>query len=51
MRVVEAFEDLDFAVEVLLKLLVELGEVDRFDGYKSSVGLQTWGSAQLHSWN
>ena len=32
-RVVEAFQDLDFTVEVLLELLVEFRQVDGFDSY------------------
>lgn len=35
-RVVEALEDLDFAVEIILELAIQLGEVDRLDGYESS---------------
>lgn len=33
MGVVQSFEDLDFAVEVVLELLVQLYKVDRFDCY------------------
>lgn len=36
---VEAFEDLDFAVEVVLELLIQLREVYRLDSYESSRGL------------
>ena len=32
----QALEDLDFAVEGVLELLVELREVDRLDSYQSS---------------
>lgn len=39
MRMMEAFEDLDFAVEVVLELLIQLREVYRFDRYESSRGL------------
>jgi len=39
MGMVEAFEDLDFAVEVVLELLIEFRQIDRFDSYKSSGGL------------
>jgi hypothetical protein len=37
---VKAFEDLDLGVEVLLQFLVQLGEIDGFDCYKSSGSLQ-----------
>lgn len=40
MRMVEAFEDLDFGVEVLFEFLVELREVDGFDCYESSGSLR-----------
>lgn len=40
MWVMEAFEDLDFRVEVLLQFLVELREIDRFDCYESSGSLK-----------
>ena len=40
MWVMEAFEDLDFGVEVFLQFLIELREIDRFDCYKSSGSLQ-----------
>jgi hypothetical protein len=40
MWVMEAFEDLDFGVEVLLQFLVELREIDRFDCYESSGSLK-----------
>ena len=33
MGMVKAFEDGDFGSEVLLELLVELAQVDRFDGH------------------
>ena len=39
-RMVKAFEDLDFGVEVLLQLLVEFREIDRLDCYESSGRLQ-----------
>ena len=39
MGMVEAFEDLDFAVEVVLELLIEFRQIDRFDSYKGSGGL------------
>jgi len=39
MWMVEAFEDLDFAVEVVLELLIQLREVYRLDSYESSRGL------------
>ena len=51
MRMVEAFEDLDFAVEVLLELLVKLRQIDRFDGDKSSGGLQMGKSALFIKYN
>lgn len=35
MRVMKTFQDVDFRVEVLLQLLVELVQVDGFDGYKA----------------
>lgn len=40
MGVVKAFEDLDLAVEVVLELTVEFGEVDRLDCYEGSGRLQ-----------
>lgn len=40
MGMVEAFEDLDLGIEVLLQFLVQLGEIDGFDRYKSSGCLQ-----------
>ena len=40
MGMVETFEDLDFAVEVIFELAVQLRKVDRLDSYKSSGGLQ-----------
>ena len=39
-RMVKAFEDLDFGVEVLLQLLVEFREIDRLDCYESPCSLQ-----------
>lgn len=36
MGMMEAFEDFDFAIEIVLELLVELREVHRLDSYKSS---------------
>ena len=39
---VEAFEDFDFAVEVVLELLIKLREVHRLDSYKSSRSLKTY---------
>lgn len=39
MWMMKAFEDLDFAVEVVLQLLVELREIDGLDSYESSRGL------------
>lgn len=39
MWVMEAFQDLDFGVEVLFQFLVELREIDRFDCYESSGSL------------
>ncbi len=38
--VMEAFQNLDFGVEVLLQFLVQLREVDGLDCYESSSGLQ-----------
>ena len=40
MGVVEAFEDLDFAIEVIFELAVQLRKVDRLDCYESSGCLQ-----------
>jgi hypothetical protein len=40
MRVVKAFKDFDFRVKIILQFLIELREIDRFDGYKSSGGLR-----------
>jgi hypothetical protein len=41
--VVEALEDLDLAVEVVLELAVELREIDRLDGDEGSGGLHARG--------
>ena len=38
--VMEAFENLDFGVEILLQFLIQLREIDRLDCYKSSGRLQ-----------
>jgi len=38
--VMEAFENLDFGVEVLLQFLIQLREIDRLDCYESSGRLQ-----------
>ena len=37
----EAFQDLDFGVEILLQFLVQLREIDGLDCYESSGSLQT----------
>jgi hypothetical protein len=39
--VVEAFEDVDFGAEVLLEFLVELGQVDGFDGDVGAMPLES----------
>lgn len=36
MRMVKAFKDLDFGVEVLFELLVQLCKSNRFYGYEST---------------
>lgn len=48
---VEAFEYFDFAVEVLLQLLVKLRQIDRFDRDKGSGGLQMSKSALFIKYN
>ena len=45
MGMMEAFQDFDFAVQVIFELLVEFRQIDRFDRYEGTSHLQIAPSA------